>query len=59
MIKKTIIKSEVNYIDNKINWVFKSYYSNGQLKEEVNYIDEEINKNNFNILNEVFTFIMK
>jgi antitoxin component YwqK of YwqJK toxin-antitoxin module len=33
---------EVNYIDDKMNGVYKSYY-NGQLLTEINYIDDKMN----------------
>ena len=31
--------NEVNYIDGKINGIYKLYYDNGQLLKEVNYIN--------------------
>ena len=34
---------EVNYIDDKKQGIYKSYYQNGQLCEEVNYIDDKRN----------------
>ena len=30
---------EVNYINDKINGVYKEYHANGQLRHEVNYIN--------------------
>jgi len=33
------LMAEVNYIDDKMDGILKSYHENGQLKEEVNYID--------------------
>jgi len=33
------LHEEINYIDDKKNGIYKSYFVNGQLCEEVNYIN--------------------